>query len=44
MKNAFYFNKEVPFVLKIFNFLDFPLPLFFPLSGIADFIEGANWE
>ena len=35
MKNVFYFIEKALFVLKIFKFLYFPLPLFFPLSVIV---------
>ena len=39
----FSFIKKVPFILEIFNFLYFPLPLFFLLLTIADFIEEVDW-
>ena len=35
MKNVFYFIKKALFVLKIFKFLYFRLPLFFSLSAIS---------
>ena len=35
MKNAFYFIEKALFVLEIFKFLYFHLPLFFSLSAIA---------
>ena len=35
MKNVFYFIQKAPFVLEIFKFLYFHLPLFSPLSAIA---------
>ena len=35
MKNVFFITSKKLFVLEIFKFLYFPLPLFFPLSAIA---------
>ena len=35
MKNASYFIKNVLFVLELFKFLYFRLPLFFSLSAIV---------
>ena len=43
MKNVFYFTEKVPFVLKIFKFLYFPLPHSpLPLVVIAQLIEEAE--
>ena len=39
MKNVFYFIEKALFVLKIFRFLYFCLPLFFPMSVIALEVE-----
>ena len=35
LKDAFYFIEKALFILEIFKFLYFPLPLFFSLSAIA---------
>ena len=39
IKNVFYFIKEALFVLKIFKFLYFHLPLFFSLSAFASQVD-----
>ena len=39
LEKILFFIKKAPFVLKIFKFLYFPLPLFFRFLVIADFIE-----
>ena len=36
--------KKDPFVLKMFKFLNFPVPLLFSLSAIAEFIGKGNDE
>ena len=38
MKNVFYFIKKALFILKIFKFLYFHLPLFFSLSATASVV------
>ena len=43
IRNASYFNKKAPFVLDVFKFLYFTLPLFFPFLSIAGFTEEVDW-
>ena len=38
-ENVFSIIEKVPFILKTFKCLYFPLPLFFPLPTFAEFIQ-----